>query len=287
MARPPRAPLQAAFKRLASFLHPIREDIEPNGAWAMKKTILMFALLAAPAAQAWNCSYEKQIDEVLDLAGSEELVVNAAAGALEIRGGAAEDRAVIRGTLCVSEEEWLDEGGVETRGGRRSEISVVLPDSSGWSLTGNRYAYLDLEIRVPVDTSLDVRDSSGEAKISGVASVRVSDSSGDLHLEDIGGPVSLQDSSGDIDLSDIRGDVTIENDSSGDIDGERITGNVLVEKDSSGGIYFEAVSGDFTVERDSSGDITARDIGGDFTVLRDGSGDIRAVDVQGKVDIPD
>ncbi|MEJ2384303.1 MAG: hypothetical protein P8Y54_07870 [Xanthomonadales bacterium] len=253
----------------------------------MKNSLLLCALLATPLAQAWDCAYEKNIDQSLDLAGSEVLQVNAAAGDLEIRGDAAEDRAVIRGTLCVSEEKWLDEGRVETSGGPRPEISVVLPDASGWSLTGSRYAYLDLEIRVPAETALDVRDSSGDADISGVASVRVSDSSGDLELENIGGPVVLRDSSGDIELSDIRGDVTVENDSSGDIDGERITGNVLVEKDSSGGIYFEGVSGNVTVERDSSGDITARDVGGDFTVLRDGSGNIRAVDVVGKVDIPD
>ena len=253
----------------------------------MKKTFLLCALLVAPAAQAWDCKYEKHIDQVLDLAGSEELVVNAAAGDLEIRGDGAEGQAVIRGKLCVSDEDWLDEARVDTRTGQRAEINVELPRTSGWSLTGNRYAYLDLEIRVPSGTALDVRDSSGDAEISGVAAVRVSDSSGDLELEDIGGPVVVKDSSGDIELSDIRGDVLVENDSSGDIEGERITGNVLVEKDSSGGMYFAGVSGNVTVERDSSGDITARDVGGDFTVLRDGSGDIRAVDVQGKVDIPD
>ena len=253
----------------------------------MKNTLLIGLLLAAPAAQAWDCKYEKDIDQALDLAGSEELVVNAAAGDLEIRGDGAGDAAVIRGKLCVSEEGWLDEARVETLSGRRAEISVELPETSGWSLTGNRYAYLDLELHVPARMALDVRDSSGDAEISGVAAVRVSDSSGDLELENIDGPVVLKDSSGGIELADIRGDVTVESDSSGDIEGERITGNVLVERDSSGSIYFEGISGNVTVERDSSGDITARDVGGDFTVLRDGSGDIRAIDVRGKVEIPD
>jgi hypothetical protein len=252
----------------------------------MKRTLLLCALLAAPAAQAWDCKYERNIDQVLDLAGSEELTVNAAAGDLEIRGGAAGE-AVIRGTYCVSEEAWLEHQAIVTESGRRAEISVDLPDSSGWSLTGSRYAYLDLELRVPNDIALNVNDSSGDVEISGVAAVRVNDSSGNLELEDIGGPVVLRDSSGDIELADIRGDVTVENDSSGDIDGERITGNVLVEKDSSGGMYFAGVSGNVTIERDSSGDITARDVGGDFTVLRDGSGAIRAVNVEGKVDIPE
>ena len=155
---------------------------------AMKKTILMFALLAAPAAQAWNCSYEKQIDEVLDLAGSEELVVNAAAGALEIRGGAAEDRAVIRGTLCVSEEEWLDETRIDTESGRNAEIAVTLPDISGWSLMGSRYVYMDLEIDVPENLfrAYDVRGVVGEALTEQLAKVLET-------LDAIRGDISMAD----------------------------------------------------------------------------------------------
>ena len=252
----------------------------------MRKTVLLIALLAAPAAQAWDCKYEKEIERTLDLSGSEEVIVKAAAGDLEIRGGSG-DEAVIRGTLCVSEEEWLEHEAILVESGRRAEIAVDLPEASGWSLSGNRYAYVDLEILVPEGIALDVSDSSGDVEIESVAAVRVSDSSGDIELRDIGGPVSLKDSSGDIELKDIRGDVTVENDSSGDIEGERITGNVLVERDSSGSIRFEAVSGNVMVERDSSGDIVARDVGGDFTVLRDGSGDVRAIDVRGKVSIPE
>ena len=78
----------------------------------MKKTVLFLAILAAPALQAWDCKFEKQIDQELDLGGSETLRVDAAAGDLEIRGGSG-DMAKIRGRVCVSEEEWLDESGVE------------------------------------------------------------------------------------------------------------------------------------------------------------------------------
>lgn len=253
----------------------------------MRATVLICTLLAAPAVLAWGeCAHERKIDQVLDLAGSEELAILAAAGDLEVRGGDGE-QAVIRGRLCVSEEAWLDEARVVTSSGKRAEIAVELPETSGWSLTGGRYAWLDLDIRVPAGIALDVSDSSGDVEIEGVAAVRVADSSGDIELRDIGGPVFVKDSSGDVELWDIRGDVTVENDSSGDLDGERITGNVLVEKDSSGDIRFEGVSGNVTVERDSSGDIVARDIGGDVTVLRDGSGEIRTANVSGKVTKPE
>lgn len=246
---------------------------------------LVCALLIAPAAQAWNCDHERQLDQVLDLSGSEEVVVSALAGDLEIRSGAGSE-ALIRGKVCVSEEKWLEEAVVRTEGGKRAEITVELPETSGWSITGNHYAYIDLELVLPDDIAVTVADSSGDAEISGLASLSIKDSSGDLDISDINGPVVLKDSSGSIELEDIRGDVTVDGDSSGDIDGELITGSVVVEQDSSGSIHFTDVGGDVLVKRDSSGDITAENVGGDFTVLRDGSGSIRAINVDGKVDIP-
>ena len=252
----------------------------------MKKTLILCAVLASPSLFAWNCAHEQKLDQVLNLSGSETLAVNAVAGDLEIRSGGG-DEAVIRGTVCVSEEEWLDEVRVLTEGGRNAEISVIVPNAGGWSLTGGNYAYVDLELEVPAGIALEVKDSSGDAEISGVASVSVSDSSGDLEVSDIAGGVIIRDSSGDIELEDIRGDVTIASDSSGDIEGDRIDGNVLIEQDSSGGIHFSGVGENFTVEKDSSGDIVAEDVGGDFTVLRDGSGDIRHRNVSGKVSKPE
>ena len=252
----------------------------------MKKSLLLCALMFTPALQAWNCEHEKEIDKTLDLSGSAKLTVEAAAGDLEI-GAAPGSEAQIRGTVCVSKEKWLEDSDVSTEGGENARIAVELPDVSGWSLTGQKYAYIDLEVDVPSGVHVMVKDSSGDAEISGLDSLEVSDSSGDLEISDIGGAVVVRDSSGDIELEDIEGDVTIENDSSGDIEGERIAGAVLVENDSSGSIYFEDVGGNFTVERDSSGDITANGVGGDFTVLKDGSGDIDAENVEGKITKPE
>lgn len=253
----------------------------------MKKYVVLFAILCVPALQADYCKYEKAIDQELDLSGSESLSVLAAAGDLEIR-GISGDTARIGGTVCVSDEEWLEKSGVEVSGGKNAEIAVRLPDSEdGWSWTGRNYAYLDLELEVPESILLNVKDSSGDIDIRNVAGVSVHDSSGDIEIYQVSGNVTAVDSSGGIELEDIGGDVTIESDSSGDIEGEGIDGTVLVEKDSSGGIRFEDVGKDFIVERDSSGDITAKGVGGDFRVLRDGSGDIRSSDVAGEVDVPD
>jgi len=254
----------------------------------MKKHVAVLALLATGSVQAWDCAYERELEVALNLDGSEQLSIAAAAGDLKITGHAGSSEARIRGKVCASKEEWLEQSSIDTGGGRDASIVVSLPTTdNSWSLLGSSYVYMDLEIDVPADIALDVRDSSGDIEIDGTGAVRVKDSSGDLEIDNVHGDVVLEDSSGDIDLAAITGNVTVRQDSSGDIDGRRIEGSVRIEKDSSGDIRFRDVRDDFVVERDSSGDITADTIGGDFRVLKDGSGEVRSNDVSGEVEIPD
>lgn len=255
----------------------------------MTRHFVLGALLASIGSQAWawDCGHEKAIDETLDLSGTSELAVRAAAGELKISGREGSTEARIRGRVCASEEEWLEQAGVATESGERAEIRVYLPDvGSSWSWTGGRYVYLDLELEVPASVPLDVRDSSGDMRIEGVGAVSVRDSSGEIEISDSSGPVTVEDSSGDVELRDIGGDVTVASDSSGELRGYDIEGTVLVKRDSSGDIRFRDVGRHFIVERDSSGDISADRVGGDFRVLRDSSGDIDADNVTGEVDIP-
>jgi DUF4097 and DUF4098 domain-containing protein YvlB len=252
-----------------------------------KFLLVILACLISTSLQAWNCKYEKIIKQELDLAGSEELIILAAAGDLEVEGARDVSTATIRGRVCVSEEEWLAESRVDVQEGRQAEIVVELPAiADSWSLLGQTYAYIDLKIRVPEGMRLDIKDSSGDVEVAGAAAIKIKDSSGDILIEDISGPVTLHDSSGDVVLRDIEGDVTVESDSSGDLSGSDIEGSVLVNRDSSGDIRFIDVGRDFTVERDSSGDITAKGVGGDFKVLADGSGDVVATKVNGEVLMP-
>ena len=254
----------------------------------MKKSLWLCALLIAPSVHAWNCKYEQKLDQVLDLSGSNVLTVNAAAGDLQIRGASGSDQAVIRGKICASDEKLLSQARVLTEGGMNAEITVDLPKlEGGWSIMGDDYSYIDLELEVPDSIALEVNDSSGDMEIEGVGPLVVKDSSGDVEITDIQGTVSVTDSSGDVEIEDVRGDVIVESDSSGDLEGDHITGNVLVQKDSSGDIHFSDVDQNFTVERDSSGDITGRNIGGNFTVEKDGSGGIRSDNVAGEVNIPE
>ena len=255
--------------------------------WALVLASLLVYQFSSEAV-ADSCKFEKKIDMTLDLSNSELLAISAVAGDLEVNGVSGSDQALIRGRACVSEESWLDDSKVETKAGKHAEITVILPDTDGgWSFMGRgNYRWIDLQIQVPDDLALEVRDSSGDLSLENVASVRVQDSSGDIEISNVHGAVSVQDSSGDIDVDEIDGDFTVDADSSGDIYVEDVTGTVLVVKDSSGDIRATRVSNDVIVERDSSGDIRATDVGGDFRVLKDGSGSITANDVRGEVDVP-
>ena len=253
----------------------------------MKKWFLVVAVLATGSAQAWACSYEKDIDVSLDLSGAEQLAIQAGAGDLRIRGLADTTEARVRGKVCASKEKWLEASELVTEGGTIARIATSLPDiDSGWRLLGGDYLSMDLDIEVPAGLALEVRDSSGDMELRGTGGARLRDSSGDIEVADMNGSVQLEDSSGDIELRGIAGDVLVQRDSSGDIDGRGILGQVRIERDSSGDIRFSDVRDGFVVERDSSGDIIAATIGGDFRVLSDGSGSVRQSDVSGEVEIP-
>jgi hypothetical protein len=252
----------------------------------MIKWAAVLIFVASAPLQAWQCAYDKRIDQVLDVSGSSILDVAAAAGDLEINGESGTNEVKIRGKVCVSEEEWLDEVTIETSKGDRAMVSVVIPDSDGWTIWGSRYAYVDLELVVPDGLNLDIRDSSGDIEIENVAAVEVKDSSGDIRITGASGPVVIRDSSGDIRVQDLASDFTVISDSSGEIRGKDIEGSARVESDSSGDILFSRIGQNVVVERDSSGDIDVESVEGDFIVQRDGSGSIHSKDVKGKVELP-
>jgi hypothetical protein len=177
----------------------------------MKIILILSCFFMSAHLQAWNCKFEKEIDQTLDLENSEKLVVMAAAGDLEIRGVDNGPLVSIKGKVCVSKEKWLDEARVETRGGERAEIVVELPDTDGvWSLAGGQYAYLDLVLEVPDGVSIDIKDSSGDIRFKNVGRdfIVERDSSGDISARGVGGDFRvLSDGSGDVVATDVSGSV--------------------------------------------------------------------------------
>jgi DUF4097 and DUF4098 domain-containing protein YvlB len=249
----------------------------------MLRLVTILTATMALNAQAGDCEVEQKIDESMNLDGIDMLSVAAAAGDLKITGRAGIREARVRATICASSQELARDTEVHLEPGR---VSVKTPDWEGGLFSGRQYARVDLEIEVPEDLDLDVRDSSGDIGIENVASVSLKDSSGNIEITDVAGSLTIEDSSGDIDVTDVEGDLVILSDSSGSIHGRDITGSVRVAHDSSGDMRFKDVGGDVEIERDSSGNIQVAGVGGDFRVLRDGSGSIRHTEVSGTVDIP-
>ena len=60
----------------------------------MKKFLILTACLFTTGLQAWDCKFEENIDEQLDLTGTELLSISAAAGDLEIIGVSASSTAI-------------------------------------------------------------------------------------------------------------------------------------------------------------------------------------------------
>ena len=253
----------------------------------MRTKGLLTILALAATAPAWaqdGCAHRAPRNLDLATNGGRTLVVRTGAGELDIQGDPGARQVRARGTACADREEDLAQIRlVQRREGDRLVLATEFPDSGSW-FGGQRS--LDLELRVPAGLALEVDDSSGDATIEGVASLRAQDSSGDLRIARVAGHVWVDDSSGELEVRDV-GSLLVASDSSGEIRAEGVRGDAEVADDSSGSILLRRIGGNAKVGSDSSGDIVAEDVGGDFVVEDDGSGSIEHHGVRGQVRIPD
>jgi hypothetical protein len=227
-------------------------------------TVLLLCLVYAQPAFAQRCEHARDIDLASGAESIDLTVVTAGAGALLVEGSGSE--IVITGRACASDADRLANMHVNvTPRGDRLEIETDVPDISGWSWGGGRYAYIDLEIRVPAGMNVEVDDGSGDLVVRGVGSLRLEDGSDDVDVSRISGDVSIDDGSGDIDLDGIGGEVWLD-DGSGNIDIDDATGSVMIHDDGLGGISVTSVSGDFTVQSDGSGGIRHSDVSGSVKI---------------------
>jgi hypothetical protein len=245
--------------------------------------VVALAVLGAPVRAQAACAEEASRDATVDATGATSIRVDAKAGSLRIAGRGGSSKVVVHGTACASDRDLLD--GVKLVAERRGSvvhIEAVMPGHEGWG-GWRKYAQLNLVIEVPEDAPLDVTDSSGDATIDTVGTLRVEDSSGELFIHHVRGDLKVDDSSGEIEITDVGGTVRV-NDSSGEIK-IRDAASVVIESDGSGGIDIANVRGSVLVKDDGSGGIEVEGVGGDFTVEEDGSGGVRHDGVKGRVRI--
>ncbi len=251
--------------------------------------MVVVSLINSALAQASKCEHSKDIDREVSVENIRSLAVIAGAGGLDIRGGS---RALVRikARLCAPDKETLQQmdvtNGIE---GQQLRLETQFANTEStkaaiWS-SGYAQATIELELEVPSNLPLTVKDSSGAAKLEGVASLHMVDSSGELEIGDVAGDVDVKDSSGAIEIAEVGGSVAI-TDSSGGIEVQNVAQDLLIRVDSSGGIDARDIGGSVVVKADSSGDIKVKKVGGNFTVGSDTSGIIYHDDVAGTVSLP-
>src|SRR5262245_10481120 len=268
--------------------------------------ILLCALLGVAvfiAAHADECKFTANRSGAIAVAGAKRVEIRAGAGDLKVNGrhGASEVSAV--GRACASAQTLIDQIQIKTtRTGDVIHVDVQNPDAE--TMEGNGFAMLDLNVDLPDNLPLVALDSSGDAKFQNLASSDISDSSGELTIENIAGDLKVRDSSGDLEVDHVSGNVQLE-DSSGDIKVDEVQGDVLVSSDSSGSmtirhmgkgvrvaqdssgdIDIADVKGNVNIDSDSSGEVDVERVGGSFTLGSKGSGDIKTAEIKGTISMP-
>lgn len=242
----------------------------------------LLATLLSSTAAADRCEYERFESVTRDLDSVKSIELNALAGELEIQSQTSKELTV-NGRICTDSEKYVDRIELEVEQlDERLIVTVIMPHRD--SFWDPDYAYVDLEVMLPADMPIHVRDSSGDIVMRGVSVVSVNDSSGKIKGTDLKSDTKIEDSSGDVIIRGLEGSITV-TDSSGDVDLSDVQGNVEIIADGSGAIDINTTEGFVKIGQDGSGDIDIDKAGGNVTVNSDGSGNIQISHVQGHVHI--
>lgn len=241
-------------------------------------------LAALSTAHADYCKFQAERSGSVDAAGATRAVIRVGAGDLEVRGTPDAARVAAQGRACASSQALLDALQLSVR--RDGDVIHVEGSApQNVVMVGTAGASMDVGVALPPGLPVEIQDSSGDTKVTGLDQVSLRDSSGDIEVTDIGS-IDLEDSSGDIRIDRARGDVLVNLDSSGDIGIHDVGGRVEIGSDGSGEIRVERVAGSVTIGADGSGEIVVQDVKGDFTVGSDGSGGIVHRNIGGKISVP-
>lgn len=273
----------------------------------MRLLVVSTLILFSTSAFAADCAHHADRSFNVDRDGIKSLVAKLGSTDLRVRGVDGLARIEVQARACASNAGDLDRLVIEQhRDGERLVIATERSNDS-WSISlfGSSYAYLDLEIRVPRDLSLQINSGSGDVDARGLASLDYSAGSGDLDVADIAGELKVETGSGDVEgsglgrlhlrstgsgdynLRDIHGDVEVGDVGSGDLDFRKVAGSIRVGEVGSGDLDFSDVGGDVSIDSIGSGDVSVNDVRGNLTVRSAGSSDISHRNVGGKIDVPE
>ncbi|MDJ0758692.1 MAG: hypothetical protein QNJ19_04795 [Woeseiaceae bacterium] len=235
------------------------------------RILIVSIVLASAAVWASDRDDDYSEDRVLavDSDGVELLDIDAGAGSLKIVGTESPDDGIV--VLAVVRVDTDDEDKARDFIRKRLELTLdrdgdkarlVSRFNTGlrmWSPNGR----IDLEVKLPKGTAINIDDGSGSLVVDGVAGdLRIDDGSGSLRLGNVGN-VEIDDGSGGIEVSNVTGDVLID-DGSGGMTVKSVAGNITIS-DGSGGITVDDVRGDLTIEEEGSGSVHISNVDGVVT----------------------
>lgn len=257
----------------------------------MRKPILLLAgasllAISCAAGAAEQCRYSAPRNAELDAAGLKLLSVEIGPDDLTIHGEPGLAKIVVNGTACASNEKWL--AGIKVDAARHGDTASIAADDGDHgvvlSLFGGSYAYLKLDVRVPQSLAVKLKEGSGDAHASRLASLDATLGSGDLKVDGIAGAFALRVGSGDVVASDVGG-LDVSSVGSGDASVDGVRGEVRVGGVGSGELGLRNVTGNVSLGSVSSGDVKMSDVGGSVKVDRVGSGDLVIRGAKGNVSV--
>ncbi|KAF1710559.1 hypothetical protein CSC70_07825 [Pseudoxanthomonas kalamensis DSM 18571] len=268
----------------------------------MHRSILLSLLLLPGVALADECQHSRPLDLRLDLDGVKTVRFEIANHELKL---VADGGNRVGGRAYASDPAYLDQLVVEQR--RQGDKLIVSAHREGKSsgvFLRNNYAYLQLQAGVPRELMVQLQVGSGDASVSGPASLSVDLGSGDVQASRIRGLVTAKIGSGDLELDDV-GPLHVLSIGSGDLEAKSLRGNVEVGSIGSGDLTLQQVAGSVDIGSIGSGDaevsgadglVHVRSIGsgdldvsgsrGGVTVDSIGSGDVGLHDVTGPINLP-
>jgi DUF4097 and DUF4098 domain-containing protein YvlB len=236
---------------------------------------LVAALVAGPAAAAnrFGVGEPTRTRETSAevAAGGRAVAVENSSGNVSVTAGDGERVSIdARVEYWSDDQEWMAQVEREFALEVREEAGRIvvrprIPEPPKRRLGRLRLSYaVDLSLRVPRGTAVDVRSSYG-----------------DVVVHDVGGPLAVTVASGNVSARGAAGGVTLDG-RYGNVTATRIEGPLEVQA-TSGDVTLEQVSGDVRVAA-SYGSVRAQRLGGELH-LSAGSGGVVVADVAGAVEI--
>ncbi len=177
-----------------------------------------------------------------------------------------------------------------TQEGNHITIRVVQPETFYILTPYRRGSSADFEIRVPLDTSLQLMNANGDLVVRDVkGSIELTSRFGDIRIENVNGMVRAQSDNGDITLMSVRegGDLKAETEF-GDVDLQELSANSLIVRSRNGTIRLERVTLEGVLDLQTKfGEVTLKDVTAERLTAQSDNGGVRAevVELEGALDL--